>query len=71
LVRTRYRPLTALTLASAVLSLAVSYLCMVRIGVAGALVGVLSGEILSVAGLAVFGFIEVRRDRAAPSAQAG
>jgi O-antigen/teichoic acid export membrane protein len=71
LVRTRYRPLTALTLASAVLSLAVSYLCMVRIGVAGALVGVMCGEILSVAGLAVFGFIEVHRDRAAPGAQAG
>jgi O-antigen/teichoic acid export membrane protein len=66
LARTRYRPLTALTLASAVLSLAVSYLCMVRIGVAGALVGVLSGEILSVAGLVVFGFIEMHRDRATP-----
>jgi O-antigen/teichoic acid export membrane protein len=71
LVRTRYRPLTALTLASAVLSLAVSYMCMVRIGVAGALVGVMSGEILSVAGLVVFGFIEVHRDRVAPHAQPG
>ena len=68
LVRTRYRPLTALTFCSAVLSLTVSYVCMVRIGVAGALVGVLSGEILSVAGLVVFGFVEIHRDRAAPSA---
>jgi O-antigen/teichoic acid export membrane protein len=71
LVRTRYRALTALTFCSAVLSLAVSYVCLVRIGVAGALVGVLSGEILSVAGLAVFGFIELHRDRAALRAQPG
>jgi O-antigen/teichoic acid export membrane protein len=71
LVRTRYRSLTALTFCSAVLSLTVSYACMVRMGVAGALVGVLAGEILSVAGLAVYGFIEVHRDRAAPGAQPG
>jgi O-antigen/teichoic acid export membrane protein len=71
LTRTRYRPLTALTFCSAVLSLAVSYASMVRIGVAGALVGVLSGEILSVVGLVVFGLIEIQRDVAAPSAQPG
>ena len=69
LTRTRYRPLTTLTFCSAVLSLAVSYASMVRIGVVGALVGVLAGEILSVVGLVVFGFIEMHRDGAAPSAQ--
>jgi O-antigen/teichoic acid export membrane protein len=70
LARTRYRPLTALTFCSAVLSLAVSYACLTRIGVAGALVGVMAGEILSVIGLVVMGFIEMHRDAAAPRAQA-
>ncbi len=66
LARTRYRTLTSLTLCSAVLSLAVSYACLIRIGVVGALVGVMSGEILSVAGLIVLGLIEVKRDATAP-----
>jgi O-antigen/teichoic acid export membrane protein len=69
LARTRYRPLTSLTFCSALLSLIVSYLCLVRIGVIGALLGVMSGEILSVAGLVVMGIIEVRRDAAAPDLQ--
>jgi O-antigen/teichoic acid export membrane protein len=66
LARTRYRPLTSLTFCCAVLSLVVSYVCMLRMGVVGALVGVMSGEILSVAGLVVMGFIEVQRDAAVP-----
>jgi O-antigen/teichoic acid export membrane protein len=64
LARTRYRSLTALTFCSAVLSLVVSYLCLVRIGVAGALIGVMSGEVLTVVGLVVMGFIEIHRDTA-------
>ncbi|MEP6547785.1 MAG: capsular biosynthesis protein [Gammaproteobacteria bacterium] len=69
LARTRYRMLTGLTFCSAVLSLAVSYACLTRIGVAGALVGIMAGEILSVIGLVVMGFIEIHRDAAAPSTQ--
>jgi O-antigen/teichoic acid export membrane protein len=69
LARTRYRPLTSLTFCSAVLSLAVSYACLVRIGVVGALVGVMTGEIVSVVGLVVMGLIEVHRDAAVPKPQ--
>jgi O-antigen/teichoic acid export membrane protein len=69
LARARYRPLTSLTFCSAVLSLGVSYACIVRMGVVGALVGVMSGEILSVAGLVVMGLIEVQRDAAVPDLQ--
>jgi len=69
LARLRYRSLTSLTFCCAVLSLVVSYACMVRIGVVGALIGVMSGEILSVAGLVVMGFIEVQREAAAHGLQ--
>ncbi|HEY0800183.1 MAG TPA: hypothetical protein VGD54_05025 [Steroidobacteraceae bacterium] len=69
LARTRYRQLTSLTFCSALLSLIVSYLCLVRIGVVGALIGVMSGEILSVVGLLVMGIIEVRRDATALNLQ--
>jgi len=69
LARTRYRPLTSLTFCSAVLSLTVSYLCLVRIGVVGALVGVMAGEILSVVGLVVMGIIEVQREATVPKPQ--
>ena len=66
LARTRYRPLTSLTFCSAVLSLAIGYASLIRIGVVGALVGVMAGEILSVAGLVVMGIIEVKRDAPVP-----
>lgn len=59
----RYRVLTSLTLFSALLSLTVSYLAMVEMGVAGALIGVMVGEIVSVAGLIVLSLMEVRRRR--------
>jgi O-antigen/teichoic acid export membrane protein len=64
LARTRFRSLTMLTMVSAVVSLAVSYVAMVRIGVAGAPVGVLTGEILNVVGLVAMSHAEVRRSSA-------
>jgi O-antigen/teichoic acid export membrane protein len=69
LARTRYRRLTALTFCSAVVSLVVGYMCLVRIGVMGALVGVLAGEILSVVGLVIMGSLEVHREAAAATPQ--
>src|SRR5581483_4836780 len=47
----RLRQLTLITLASALLSLGVSYWAMHRYGVAGALFGVLCGEAANVAGI--------------------
>jgi O-antigen/teichoic acid export membrane protein len=61
LARARYRSLTVLTMGCAIVSLAVSYVSMVRIGVAGAPVGVLIGEIVNVAGLVAMSRAEVRR----------
>lgn len=61
LARTRYRSLTMLTVVSAIVSLAVSYVAMLRIGVTGAPVGVLTGEILNVLGLLAMSRAEVRR----------
>jgi O-antigen/teichoic acid export membrane protein len=62
LARARYRALTVLTMACAVLSLSVSYFSMLRMGTLGALVGVLTGETINVLGLVVMSFIEMRRD---------
>ena len=52
-VQGRFRVLTLLTLASAVLSLVVSYGAMRRFGVAGALVGMLIGELINLLGIAM------------------
>ncbi|MDO8704264.1 MAG: hypothetical protein Q7J84_04885 [Sulfuricaulis sp.] len=49
----RFRVLTLLTLVSAVIALAASYWGMRRFGVAGALVGVLIGELINVAGIVI------------------
>jgi O-antigen/teichoic acid export membrane protein len=61
LAQTRFRSLTVLTMACAVVSLVVSYVSMLRIGVAGAPVGVLTGEIVNVIGLLAMSRAEVRR----------
>lgn len=50
-VRSRLRALSTLTLFSALTSLAVSYVAMLKIGIAGALCGVLTGEVLNLAGI--------------------
>jgi O-antigen/teichoic acid export membrane protein len=52
----RFRALTLLTLASAVVSLAVSYWGMLRFGVAGALVGLLIGESINATGIVILSF---------------
>jgi len=61
LARGKYRSLTLLTFISAVVSLVTSYVAMLHIGVAGAPVGVLSGETVNVIGLILMSRAEVRR----------
>jgi hypothetical protein len=67
LARARYRSLTVLTVACAVAALTVTYIMLRHIGVAGAPLGVLTGEILNVTGLIVMSRLEIRRDRPALS----
>jgi len=62
LARGRYRILTGLTFLSAVVSLLVSYLAIVRLGVVGSLDGLLTGELISVSGLVVLSVLEMRKD---------
>lgn len=64
LARGRYRALTILTMACAVLSLTVSYFSMLRIGTLGALVGVLTGEAINVLGLIGMSLFEINRESA-------
>lgn len=60
--RGRFRSLAALTLASALLSLTVSYLCMRQVGVIGALYGILAGELFNVTGITILSYRESRHD---------
>jgi len=55
----RFRVQSLLTLACAVISLAASYWGMLRFGVAGALVGLLIGELISVIGIVILSFRNV------------
>ncbi|MBI3544989.1 MAG: capsular biosynthesis protein [Gammaproteobacteria bacterium] len=52
----RFRVLTLLTLASAVVSLGASYVGMLRFGVAGALLGIVLGELINVIGIVILSF---------------
>ncbi len=52
----RFRILTLLTLVSAALSLATSYWAMLRLGVVGALLGILVGELINVVGIVFLSF---------------
>lgn len=52
----RFRVLTLLTLASALISLAASYWGMLRFGMAGALAGILIGELINVTGIVLLSF---------------
>lgn len=61
LARGRYRILTGLTFVSALTSLTVGYVTIARIGAQGALIGVLTGETLSVCGLIIMSIIEMRK----------
>ncbi|MHB8744040.1 MAG: lipopolysaccharide biosynthesis protein [Sulfuricaulis sp.] len=63
----RFRVLTLLTLVSAVISLAVSYWGIRQFGVAGALMGMLVGELIDVIGIVVLSFRHVPRWVNAPA----
>lgn len=63
--RSRFRQLTGTTLASALLSLAASYFAMRALGQIGAPLGVLVGELVSVAGVLALSLREVERPVAA------
>lgn len=52
----RFRALTLLTLASAVVSLCISYVGTLEFGVVGALVGLLAGELMNVIGIVTLSF---------------
>jgi O-antigen/teichoic acid export membrane protein len=62
ITRERFRTLTALTLLSAVVALSISYVGMLKFGVIGALIGVLSGECINVFGLIWLSLREVAQD---------
>jgi hypothetical protein len=66
--RGRLRALSSLTAASALISLLVSYLAMLRMGVTGALCGVLTGETCNLAGIIFLALRE--RDSTTPAAGA-
>ena len=63
----RFRALTSLTLVSAAISLAASYWGMLRFGVAGALVGILIGELISVIGTVILSFRKAQHPLTAPA----
>jgi uncharacterized protein YqgC (DUF456 family) len=59
--------MTLLTLVSAVIALAASYWGMLRFGVAGALVGLLIGELISVVGIVILSFRKAQQPLTAPA----
>jgi O-antigen/teichoic acid export membrane protein len=67
IARERFRPLAGLTGASAVVALTVSYLAMLRLGVSGALVGILVGESVQVAGIVIMSLRESARPTVPPA----
>lgn len=60
-VRGRMRAMSTLTLGSAVLALTTSYLAIRQMGASGALIGVLTGEVVNVGGIAILAWIERNR----------
>jgi O-antigen/teichoic acid export membrane protein len=69
-VKGRFRSMAGLTFVSAVLALTVSYLAMQRYGVTGALMGVLLGEAVNVAGIVYMCLRESSEDADAVGAAA-
>ena len=67
----RFRVLTSLTFVSAVISLASSYWGMLRLGVAGALVGMLIGESINLIGIAILSLRELQRPLSVPASMQG
>ncbi|MDB6044568.1 MAG: capsular biosynthesis protein [Gammaproteobacteria bacterium] len=66
-VRERFRRMTVITGASAVASLTFSYIAMLRFGTAGAVAGVLLGELANVVGIIVLTCLEARQAVPAPA----
>jgi O-antigen/teichoic acid export membrane protein len=66
-VRLRFPQLGVLTLISATFSLALSYFAMLRLGVVGALIGLLLGECINVVGVLLLSHAEVRRPAPQPA----
>jgi len=63
----RFRVLTALTLVSAVVSLAAGYWAMLHFGTAGALMGLLVGEVISLTGVVVIAVRATRLPQSRPA----
>jgi len=59
--RARFRLTASITLFSAIASFAVSLVAMRQLGVVGALIGLLAGEVLNVAGIVYFSIREARQ----------
>lgn len=59
--RARFRLMFWLTLASAVIAISISAVALRRVGVAGALIGLLAGELFNVAGIIVLSIRDARR----------
>ena len=66
LSRSRFRILTVLTFVSALIALCSSYVGIQQMGAAGALVGVLFGEIVNVGGLLILSLRETKKGSLAP-----
>ncbi|HMH18336.1 MAG TPA: capsular biosynthesis protein [Burkholderiales bacterium] len=63
----RFRALTLLTFGGAVISLAASYWGMLRFGMAGALVGMLIGELINATSIVILSFRKAQHPLAAPA----
>lgn len=60
----RFRPMAFITLISALLSLAITYVALGQFGVIGAPIGVLTGEVANLLGILALSAREIRRERA-------
>lgn len=61
-VRARFRLTSTITLLSAIVSFAVSFTAMRSMGVTGALIGLLAGEVTNLTGIIIFSVREARRN---------
>jgi len=62
ITRARFRLTSMVTLFSAIVCFVISFEAMRRVGVIGALLGLLAGEVLNVTGIIVFSIREARRN---------
>jgi O-antigen/teichoic acid export membrane protein len=66
IARARFRTASTITFFSAVISFAVSFVAMRSVGVIGALLGLLAGEVVNVAGIILFSLFEARQSPKPP-----